>query len=435
MKIRIIFFVLTAAILLVACAGQGAAPTATAPASPAMPTQTAAAATDLPATVAPSATEAQLQASSTPSPDSPAASAGARYVIVPEESEARYRITEQLANLALPNDAVGVTNQISGAVVVNPDGSIDTAQSRLTVNMASLTSDQRNRDNYVRRNVLRTDQYPDAVFVPTQVTGLPSPLPESGPVSFQVTGDLTLLDVTRPVTWDVTGTIDGDTAVGQATTSFTFADFNLTKPSVSIVLSLEDLIRLEVDVTLRREGGQSGAIPATGESPAAAAAPDCTAPAALTPPMTAGPYYTSNPPENANLYQEGMAGTKLTLTGYVLDASCRPVPGARVDFWQADGRGVYDNTGYTLRGYQLTDAEGRYRLVTVIPGQYPGRTEHIHVKVQAPGGPELTSQLFFPGAAANQSDRIFDESLLVKNLAETPDGMTATFDFVVAAGN
>jgi protocatechuate 3,4-dioxygenase beta subunit/polyisoprenoid-binding protein YceI len=359
-----------------------------------------------------------------------------QYVIVPEESEARYRITEQLANLSLPNDAVGVTRQISGAVVLNLDGSIDTANSQLTVNLASIASDRGNRDNYVRRNVLKTDQYPNAVFVPAAVTGLPSPLPESGEVNFQVTGDLTLLTVTRPVTWNVTGTINGDQAVGQATTSFTFADFNLTKPSVPIVLSVEDEIRLEVDVTLRREGGQASSpasIPATGAADASGA-PDCTSPSALTPAATEGPYYMSGAPQTSNLYQAGMGGTQLTLSGYVLTSECQPVANARVDFWQADAQGQYDNRGYTLRGYQLTGADGRYQLVTVIPGQYPGRTEHLHVKVQAPGGPELTTQLYFPEADQNQRDRIFDASLLVKNLSDTATGgKTATFDFVLSS--
>lgn len=156
----------------------------------------------------------------------------------------------------------------------------------------------------------------------------------------------------------------------------------------------------------------------------------CTAPAALTPSSTEGPYYSPNPPEDSNLADD-LPGTRLLLTGYVLDPNCRPIPGARVDFWQADSQGVYDNAGYTLRGYQLTAADGSYRLETVIPGQYPGRTEHIHVKVQAPGGPELTSQLYFPKSTANRSDRIFVPELLVEIVSEDGGQVTARFDFVV----
>lgn len=436
---RILTPLLLIALLLAGCT----APNATAPASPTLPAATLPAATLPPATLPPAtattdAGPASPTATAAASSEIPQTAGGVQYVIVPEQSEARYRIREQLVNLDLPNDAVGSTKEVAGSITVNADGSIDPAASKLTVNMASITSDRSNRDNYVRRNVLNTDQYPTAEFVPTQVTGLPSPLPESGEVSFQVTGDLTLLNVTQSVTWNVTGTVDGDQAVGQATTSFPFTLFNLNKPSVPVVLSVDDEIKLEVDVTLRRQAAptaSSESIPATGESSAAAAdAPVCSSPAVLTPAMTEGPYYKSGPPQASNLVQEGMSGTQLTLTGFVLTADCRPVPNARVDFWQADGQGVYDNSGYTLRGYQLTDANGRYQLVTVIPGEYPGRTEHIHVKVQAPGGPELTSQLFFPDVSANQVDRIFDNSLLVNDFADGAGGKTATFNFIVSTG-
>ena len=104
---------------------------------------------------------------------------------------------------------------------------------------------------------------------------------------------------------------------------------------------------------------------------------------------------------------------------------------ALVDFWQADAGGQYDNSGYTLRGHQFTDANGRYQLETVVPGLYPGRTEHIHVKVQAPGGPVLTTQLFFPGVAGNQSDGIFDPALVI-DVQDTGSGLNGTFNFIIS---
>ena len=88
----------------------------------------------------------------------------------------------------------------------------------------------------------------------------------------------------------------------------------------------------------------------------------------------------------------------------VPSASGRPVANALVDWWQCDARGAYDNRGYRFRGHQFADARGRYTLFTVVPGIYPGRTRHIHVKVQAPRKRVLTTQLFFPGVAANRSD-------------------------------
>src|SRR5256885_10509327 len=129
----------------------------------------------------------------------------------------------------------------------------------------------------------------------------------------------------------------------------------------------------------------------------------CTAPAQALVELTEGPYYKANPPQNATLRTAGVAGTPLNLTGYVVSKSCQPIANARLDFWQADGNGNYDNSGYTLRGWQLTDANGAYRLETVIPGLYPGRTEHIHFKVTV-NGRTYTSQLFFPGVAQNEGD-------------------------------
>jgi protocatechuate 3,4-dioxygenase beta subunit len=152
----------------------------------------------------------------------------------------------------------------------------------------------------------------------------------------------------------------------------------------------------------------------------------------VTPELTEGPYYRSGSPEMADLYQDGMPGTKLVITGYVYDTNCQPVANAWLDFWQADANGKYDNAGYTLRGHQYTDENGRFELTTVVPGIYPGRTEHIHFKVQAPNGNVITSQLFFPGVAQNDSDRIFNQSLLL-SIQESGDGLQGQYNFVIPA--
>ncbi len=150
----------------------------------------------------------------------------------------------------------------------------------------------------------------------------------------------------------------------------------------------------------------------------------------VTPPQTAGPFYTPNSPERTSLREPGITGTPLTVTGFVLTTSCQPVAGALVDFWHADDAGQYDNVGYKLRGHQFTDAQGRYTLETIVPGLYPGRTRHIHVKVQAPNQPVLTTQLYFPNEPGNARDGIFDSALLM-NLSATDEGQAATFNFVL----
>jgi polyisoprenoid-binding protein YceI len=174
------------------------------------------------------------------------------FALVADKSQALYKVREQLARLKLPSDALGKTSSISGSIFIQPDGSVDSAKSKFTVDLSTLQTDQAMRDNFVRRNVLQTDQYPQAVFVPTQITDLPTPVPQSGNVTFKVTGNLTVHNVTKPVTWDVTGSIQNGEATGTATTSFTFEDFGLTQPRVPVVLSVEDKINLEADVVLKQ---------------------------------------------------------------------------------------------------------------------------------------------------------------------------------------
>lgn len=171
--------------------------------------------------------------------------------------------------------------------------------------------------------------------------------------------------------------------------------------------------------------------PVAGTSAVPAAAVACTAPATPTIAQTEGPYYKPGAPQNADLAAGGMAGTRLTLTGLVVDASCTGIAGARVETWQADSAGSYDNSGTTLRGWVLTDADGRFTIHTIVPGEYPGRTEHIHVKVTPPGGATLTTQVYFPGSAANDGDGIYDPSL---DLAITRDGdaLVGAYTFVIA---
>jgi protocatechuate 3,4-dioxygenase beta subunit len=147
--------------------------------------------------------------------------------------------------------------------------------------------------------------------------------------------------------------------------------------------------------------------------------------------QTEGPFYKPNSPEHTSLREPGIAGTPLTVTGYVLSTTCKPIAHALLDFWQADSNGNYDNTGFRLRGHQYTDNQGRYTLETIVPGEYPGRTRHIHVKVQASNGPVLTTQLYFPGEARNDSDGIFSPELLM-HVQQTSHGEQATFNFIIA---
>jgi protocatechuate 3,4-dioxygenase beta subunit len=161
--------------------------------------------------------------------------------------------------------------------------------------------------------------------------------------------------------------------------------------------------------------------------------PSCPGSAAPTERQTEGPYFKPDSPLRASLIEPGMVGTKMVVTGIVLSTTCQPIVRALLDIWHADDRGAYDTSGFRLRGHQFTDDQGRYRLETIVPGIYVGRTRHFHVKVQAPGRPVLTTQLYFPGEAVNARDPIFSPELVMQ-VSDTAGGKTGTFDFVVDLG-
>ena len=182
---------------------------------------------------------------------------------------------------------------------------------------------------------------------------------------------------------------------------------------------------------------QDGGTPAAGEDLLLAPTPECLDDddLDLTLAQTEGPYFTPDSPERTSLREEGMTGTPLRVTGYVYSSGCDPAPNALLDFWHCDDAGVYDNEGYRLRGHQFTDDDGRFTLETIVPGVYPGRTRHIHVKVQAAGGPVLTTQLYFPDEPGNEGDGIFDPLLVmdIEPASEDNDEVTGFFTFIVEA--
>ena len=212
-------------VLLAACGGAAKAPTATSP--------TAAAATPAPTAIA-----------------TMAAATGATAWTVSDTSKATVRVREQLVGVNLPSDAVLVASGATGAFVLNADGTFS-SDSKITFDLTTLASDQRDRDNFLKMDTLRTRQFPTATFVPTRTTGLTLPLPASGEFTFKLTGQMTIHGTTKEVTFDVTATRTGDhlTATTTASPTWKFADFGMTAPSVPFrVVSVVDEIRLAVDL-------------------------------------------------------------------------------------------------------------------------------------------------------------------------------------------
>lgn len=170
------------------------------------------------------------------------------------------------------------------------------------------------------------------------------------------------------------------------------------------------------------QGSQSG-------PPQLAATPECSDEPTLR--QTEGPFYKPKSPERVDLREPHTQGKPVELVGFVLTRDCKPIGRALVDLWHADERGDYDERGFRYRGHVFTDAEGRFRFLTVRPALYPGRTRHFHVKVQAPGKRLLTTQLYFPDEPGNARDPIFRRELTMKT-KEDGAQIASRFDFVVA---
>ena len=172
----------------------------------------------------------------------------------PTGTKARYKVREQLAGINFPSDAVGTTEAVSGTLVVNPDATIDAAQSKLTVDLRTIKSDQQMRDGYVQSRTLETEKYPMIEFVPRRAVGLPAPLPAGmqAQAGFQLIGDMTLHGVTKEVTWNIVATFGNDQVAGRATTTLLFTTFNISKPSLARIMSVDDKIELEIEFRCKR---------------------------------------------------------------------------------------------------------------------------------------------------------------------------------------
>jgi polyisoprenoid-binding protein YceI len=216
---------LVATFLLAACGG------AAAPAPTTQPT------------VAPTAT-----ATPSPAPTAAATSTQSAWTVT-ADTKATVSVREQLARVNLPSDAVLTAKNATGGFTLNPDGTFS-ADSKITIDMTTLASDNRDRDNFIKQDTLQVRQFPTATFVPTKATGLAVPVP-SGDLKFTLAGKMTIHGTTKDVTFDVVGKRDGGklTITATANPTWKFGDFGMRPPASNFnVLSVVDEIRLVVDI-------------------------------------------------------------------------------------------------------------------------------------------------------------------------------------------
>jgi polyisoprenoid-binding protein YceI len=197
-----------------------------------------------------SATLSTPTATATPTAAAAATTASAATWTVTDKSKATIRVREQLVGVSLPSDAVLTATGAQGSFALSSDGTFAPG-SKITFDLSTLSSDESNRDNFIKQDTLQVRQFPTAEFVPTKTNGLTVPLAASGTFTFTLTGNMTIKGKTKEVTFDVTAKRDGSdlTATATANPSWKFGDFGMTAPSVPFrVLSIVDEIRASIDI-------------------------------------------------------------------------------------------------------------------------------------------------------------------------------------------
>jgi protocatechuate 3,4-dioxygenase beta subunit len=147
----------------------------------------------------------------------------------------------------------------------------------------------------------------------------------------------------------------------------------------------------------------------------------------VSPSQTLGPFYPRNASErpaetDADLLRvDGdkvlAKGVPIYLTGRVLDRRGQPLANAAIEIWQCDGNAVYHHPAGgaeaerdpNFQGYGVAriDAAGAFHFRTIKPIAYPGRTPHIHVRVQPTAGSAFATQLYLADDPNNRRDFLF----------------------------
>ena len=173
---------------------------------------------------------------------------------------------------------------------------------------------------------------------------------------------------------------------------------------------------------------------------------------APTPSSTEGPFYPENYTREpaTQLVRGALMGNAipLALTGRILDRFGKPVEGARVEIWLADGVGRYTHSrdsepkdrdsNFAGFGWMRTGSDGAYAFSAIRPVPYTGRTPHIHFAVIAPRAKKLVTQMFVEGVAQNERDTLYthipraQRAAVTAKLEGDASGQRASFDLVLA---
>lgn len=167
------------------------------------------------------------------------------------QTEASYSVEETFINdnnrLAV---AIGRTRDVQGTLSLNFDDPANSQFGEFTVNVSTLRSDSRRRDEAIKTRWLESATFPTATFVVKGIEGFPANPQAGQEITFKLLGDLTVRTGTQAVTWDVTAKLDGDKLSGMATTFIMMADFGVEPPSIGGILNVKDGVTLTLEFVM-----------------------------------------------------------------------------------------------------------------------------------------------------------------------------------------
>ena len=177
---------------------------------------------------------------------------GQTFVIVAEESEARFVIDEEL--FGQPKTVIGITNAISGEITVDAANPSASDIGPIQIEAGTFITDDNRRNGAIRRFILQSNQYQFVSFSSTELSGMPDSVAVGDDIEFEVTGELTVRDMTNPVLFIVTLQVVSETELrGSAATIVVREDFDLTIPQVPNVANVGEEFIVEFDFVARAQ--------------------------------------------------------------------------------------------------------------------------------------------------------------------------------------
>jgi polyisoprenoid-binding protein YceI len=275
-RLRLITFVLLAALLLAACRDSDSTSTETAESPAAADTATTepppeptATSVPEPEPTATSVPEPEPTATPVPEPEpAPTATAPPQeeaatemeekpagsqtFVIVAQESEARFIINEML--LGQPKTVIGTTNALSGELTVDAANPAASVIGPFQIDAGTFVTDNDNRNGAIRRFILQSNQHQYITFNATELTGLQDAVSVGDEIEFEIMGDLTVRDITNTVLFIVTMQVVSESELrGTAATIVAREAFEITIPQVPSVANVGEEFIVEVDFVARAE--------------------------------------------------------------------------------------------------------------------------------------------------------------------------------------